>query len=656
MARAGSEFVVGEWNDAFTFTLTSRQVVSFAHLQVESHETGTISGRVLVNGFGRRATVEIGVGSGEPSNSGFVQTDANGFFTYIVRQLVADDETTVQVRVIDATGAASDWNELPETINFDPQTSGTASLDEFELAHDTGGATSPIHTADPTVIGRVTTDAPFLVKVEFDYDGDDAADDFTYLNTNGAFQFTPIGWADSTGHTVRARYNRWDPGPSSPGWVPGSWTEQSALEFTLDSSDNLPAAIDTLGLRQNSADPGETPQSADATFVGTVTNDGGSVAGLVVRFDHNGDHTADDFTVTDSTGRFVYHASGLAPSSQAQTITAWVEERNYAGQVVANAPRRQFSFILDDAPIVSDLAYNPAATPDPTVTGSVSWASLSDLQVEYQFFSNGARFAAAPTSFSNFDFVPGVVREVVDPNTGAFTIDADGLAVGDAWIAVRAVQVVDDAVVKAGPWTTYEFQVGTPSGTVADIDDFTLLNDDDMDHATNNPKFSGHVADDVPYAVVQIDAHVHGGEEIVFSERVNADQDGNFLYTPSTENWSPETIYDFDAHVVVWNDETHAEEVPTLPTSYSPRRDVKLKIHTGATITNLDQIPDAAANDPTIVGTVENANGRVAGLRVEFEWTGDDAPDGFAFTDGYGNFQFTPQGFPTNQPTTIRAA
>ncbi|QGJ68704.1 Hypothetical protein PBC10988_3650 [Planctomycetales bacterium 10988] len=63
---------------------------------------------------------------------------------------------------------------------------------------------------------------------------------------------------------------------------------------------------------------------------------------------------------------------------------------------------------------------------------------------------------------------------------------------------------------------------------------------------------------------------------------------------------------------------------------------------------------DGETLDATIVGQVDVGSLPIF-VQVEIDWDGDGQADGSTYTDAEGNFYYTPQGFPQNVPTTIRA-
>ncbi|MBW3543849.1 MAG: hypothetical protein KY476_26675, partial [Planctomycetes bacterium] len=187
----------------------------------------------------------------------------------------------------------------------------------FELANDTGTPGDYI-TNDPTLAGSVTDDVSADgLEVQIDADGDGVADDTTWTDTGGAFMYDAAMMVGSYGtYTIAARAGEFD--MQTMQTVYGSWV---SLTFTWE---NDPAEVGTFELANNVGSE-SLPKTVDGIVTGSVTNSDGSVDGVNVEFDIDGDGMADDYTLADSAGGFTHDLSTMLGYGQ-QTIYARAAE------------------------------------------------------------------------------------------------------------------------------------------------------------------------------------------------------------------------------------------------------------------------------------------------------------------------------------------
>ncbi len=169
----------------------------------------------------------------------------------------------------------------------------------IDLVNDTGTPADFV-TSDATIVGTVTDDiSAAWLNVELDYNGDDVADNWLTTDEFGTFTHdigldVGYGWVN-----VHARALEWDNNLATN--IFGSWL---SLSFNYEAPPNDPPEVTALSLVNDTGTAADLITS-DATFTGTVTNDG-SVDMLSVELDYTGDSIPDDWTTTDATGTFTY--------------------------------------------------------------------------------------------------------------------------------------------------------------------------------------------------------------------------------------------------------------------------------------------------------------------------------------------------------------
>lgn len=342
------------------------------------------------------------------------------------------------------------------------------------------------------------------------------------------------------------------------------------------------------------------------------------------------------------------------PDAEVQTIDAQVFERDYFGNEITTGVPVPITFLLEEAPVVSELEYAPAAGTDGELQGHVQTsASPATTHIEYQLFGNYEFAPETPTELAEFEPNEELRTSTVD-SSGDFAIDlaAFALGLGPASIVARAV----DSTGVAGPWRLLHFVVAPASVTALGINGLGLVEDTGLgtgassDRQTSNPTIQGTVgtAGAGAYAVVEITIDDGVADPIV--RRTVADATGHFIFTP--EGLALGQLVTLSVRHVVYDPVAEEELVGTASTlEITP-----LNNNDTATITGFDLLHDLGAStvDPTVKGTVVN-DGRRAGLKIEFDTNGDETADGFTFADAAGYFEWTPYNVASGQPTTVRA-
>lgn len=660
VTQIGDEVLTGEFadptdpdfaNSSIEFLYIGAMPPTVSDAVIANTDTGEVSGRLTVDGYGADGYVEIVVASGGTDVvNGIVATDAQGYFAYQPTEMTAGT-VVIKVRGIlgdpDSPDAIIGDSQPLGNFNFAPAALPSTLPDAatFGLAHDTGVSSTDSITSDGTLVGTIDTLLP-ETWVDISYDGFQTIVASVAIASDGSFAFRPNSQDLANPVTVEARTRVWDP-------YAGKYlvnTNTSLASFTFDETANQDAVVSTLNLRDNVSPTGQTEASSSPIFIGQVTNDG-PVNGLKVLFDHDGDGIPEGFTTTKSDGSFVYRAIGLTAGAATQTITATVVERDYDGDSINGAPIASLDFILNSAPIISSLDYVPLAGLEGQVTGTVSTPGSLNRHIEYQVFGNNGGNQTVPTSPSGY--VPGDLLETgtVDAMDG-FNIDLEpfGLGVGNAAVLVR---VVDNDSSRIGPWEILNFSVAPTSSAPQAISQFELVEDtgnSDTDGLTSNPTYSGMVGANGSgaFATIEFTVTEVGGSSDPQVYRTTANGNGFFSWT--APQLTVGSNYDVDAQHVVYDPATQQETLGTATSSTF----TFLNNNQQATILNFGLL-DATApiTDPTFTGSVQD-DGRVAGLRIEYDTNGDEDPDGFAFTDGNGDFQFTLYNVQAGQPTTVR--
>jgi hypothetical protein len=436
-----------EWASiAFTLEAAVNQPPEVAALRLHS-DTGELAndgftvnpllvGRVTNDGGVGRLLVEF-----DHDEDGVVDgvafTDAQGEFQYRPTPLHFG-AVTIGARAIEwdaAEGAylSGPWTSLPFT--YEDQPNAAPALVGLSLANQTGTAS----TTDPTLTGSINNEGALAgITIQFDYDGDGAADQSTVTDKSGNFRFTPAGLAYGN-VTINVRTRELD---STTGSVLyGPWT---AISFTYDAAVNAPAVVSELAL-ENDTGYDDDLLTTDPTLIGQVTNDG-SPSSLLVQFDHDGDELIEGSALTDAEGRFTYRPAGLSAGSVA--IRARVKELTADGAPLYG-DWLFFTFTLETAAdptlrvtqlvLANDTGASSSdrATADPTVSGEIS-AATADVPIEFDHNDDGRSDGTATTDEAgHFSYTPTGLGE------GYVTIRARVAGGAAGWQSLNFVYASD---------------------------------------------------------------------------------------------------------------------------------------------------------------------------------------------------------------------
>lgn len=243
-------------------------------------------------------------------------TDADGEFVFpsvLPMGSVALQARPKQWDVRTGSFATGDWVTL--TFTHEVQANEAPRLLDLALVNDTGESTTDGITYDNRISGHITNEGSVQGRtIEFDHDGDSVVDGTVLTSGKGRFIYAATG-LPLGGLTMRARTREFD--AASQTLLFGSWT---SIGFTLAAAPavSVEANISGLSLQTDTGDNGNDGITSVATLVGTVTA-AGSVEGVLIQFDLDGDGDADGATLATETGRglsffgtFEYTPTGLA--------------------------------------------------------------------------------------------------------------------------------------------------------------------------------------------------------------------------------------------------------------------------------------------------------------------------------------------------------
>lgn len=665
VVQSGTSRIEGDWsseyvdNDlgdgidrsAFTIDFFHQSVDApvITQFEVDEDTPRFVTGRAVVNGYGQAVQVEIAVGTEQNHvTKRVVNTDSNGYFraevpeltfgthTIIVRGLTPDPNSN--------SVAVGQWSS-EVTLTYDPFTlTTTPTITQFGLAY---GSTAG--TADPTVSGIVDTPWP-ETYVEFRYGTSGDVDGMVRVRADGTFEHTPSGLAE-TSHTIQARIRYWNP-DASGGFVEGTFGSTNETTFSLTATAQTSPSITAFK-------PLGTPgigiaQISEPIFEGQLVTGDYSTLGIELRFDYNGDGLIDGRTLAKADGSFLYDATGLEPGTIEQQITVYAVLTDYWGQ--EHTATDTVDFILTRAPLVHELNYDGA---NQTVDGKVfSIADFGDVQIEHHFFGDGTTFPNVPDgSGGSYDYTPTLTTATAVNPDFEFSVQAD--ASGATGMLVRAVEHAGTANELVGPWKYVELV--SPQATPLNVADFEIAHfDNPVNRNTSDPTVIGRLgaAGEGAFGVVEISVQELDamgdpiGNAAIY--RRSANNLGEFSFTPP--DLADGSEYTLSARSVVYDPASGQELFSPFTTLSGSFTLVDAAFSTILSNSFGLKYPAANPTDPTLVGTVTNTSGRrLSGLRVEFDTDNNEEPDGFAFTDANGDFEFTPHGLVAGTPYTIRA-
>lgn len=405
------------------------------------------------------------------------------------------------------------WNPITYTIvavvNNPPSITG------LRLGSDSGSSPSDGYTANPMIAGTVSNDQPGRLVVEVDDNNDYVGDGLAFTDDTGAFHYTPEPLSYGS-ITIHARPIEWD--EAAGHYQMGSW---ATLSFTYESQPAAAATFANFGLAN-----GVTGGTTDPTLRGSIIN-GGSLGGVTVEFDLNGDGTPDQFAQTDAYGGYSHTPTGLAYGSVSIGARTRQVDPVTGNVLVGSWSNLSFTYnqTVNAAPTVSGVTLKndtgssstDGQTTDSTIIGTVgNDGPAGGLTVQYDLNGDG--------------LAEGQVASAAD---GKFALQPANLPYGSQTIRVRAKEV-DSAqgAVQYSAWQTIQFTLLDPVASTVHVDALTLTHDtgsSGTDGATTDSTLSGHVANAQTGTSVQFDLNGDG----ISDGSAQTDANGNFSFAPA---------------------------------------------------------------------------------------------------------------------------
>ncbi len=533
--------------------------------------------------------------------------------------LIADNDSTPPTTVnVSATAAAAEPSQSGYFTVTRDNTSGSLSV----IYQIDQGSTLAAYGSDfsaPNTYGSVT---------------------FSPGQASVTLQVTPID--DSVVEADESVVLHLQNAMSGGGYTLG--TASSATLLITSDDVNLPGTVTSLDLLNDNGTSPTDRITSDPTIAGSISNDG-SVSGVSIQFDYNGDGSSDGSATTDSLGDFTHTPSGVLLGPV--TIYARTQEFESGLMQYIYGAWSSVSFTvasgMNAPPVVASLALandtgesdTDNITSDATLTGQVTNDnSVSNLRVEFDLDEDGT------------------VDEVTRTDAyGVFSYLPHQLEAGEVTVKARAVEWDQQTYAEMfSDWTTLSFTLEEGSGpTITGLSLVSDTGDSATDLVTDDPQITGTVviSTGIPFGItVEIDLN----EDQAADATVLTDDEGNFTYQPQSLQPGEVTI---QARAIAPSLQGGTETGPWAGLTFT------LSDGTTATVTGLHLVNDTGTPGDKITTDAEIAGGLAfvedaARTMVQFDHNDDEMADGTAMTDIEGDFRYRPIGLP-NGAVTIRA-
>ncbi|MFN7770416.1 MAG: Ig-like domain-containing protein, partial [Planctomycetaceae bacterium] len=572
---------------------------------------------------------------------GFVGSDS---FTYSARAV----DNVVRSATITITLQASSGGSSGGGAAATPPT-----LTNLRLSNDTGVANDNI-TSDPRVTGTVVSTGGLTgLGVQFDFDGNATVDaSTTQVNPDGTFTFDPAKpGANATGiafgtYTLKARPTRTVAGQT----LIGSWQN---LTFTYQSPPPVTPTISGLKLVNDTRFPADKITS-DARVTGVVAFNG-SLSGLTVHIDTDGNGTSDLTTSTGVDGTFQVDVAQVNATGPGIGYgPANLRFRSLSGDHVG--AWSEFSFTYEAPPVrpsvtglklVNDTGDSTdRITTDPRITASLSNSDggLLGLTVQVDYNDDGiAEGTESTDAYGRFEFNPAVAQGQTPP-----------LAFGQRALKVRGGEFDSFTNrIEFGSWISLAFEY-LAAPTPSQIGNLHLANDTGTsgDKITSNPTIVGNLTNlnGATGLVIEYDYNGDGVAEVAAAPN----SDGSFLLNPGVEQGStaPVSYGDVTIHVRAGKNQTETTEKlygdwSSLSFTYSASApgvapNANLWIDQLRLLNDTGNTADFLTEDPRLTGYALGA-GNLGELTFEFDLGGDGTIDGTVAGSIVGTFEIDPR-------------
>jgi len=314
----------------------------------------------------------------------------------------------------------------------------------ISLLVDDGESSTDKITTNATLIGIVSPPDGGRLTLYIDLDQNGVADLIISPQHDGQFLYNALELQPGS-HTVSVWATRYsdifqeiESGPIQ------------AFNFTLLLKPQSPLAVAELALVEDTGVNQSDFVTSNSAILGRLVNSG-TVAGLTIEIDVDGDGIVDGTTTTDAMGRFRFSPVGLSPGPK--SISARGVAYNYATEALEPGEWSSISFSLvattNEPAIITDLGLlndsgimGDNRTKDARLTGRVlNNASAEGVAVELDINGDGI---ADQTIYSGKD--------------GRFTIDPRFVEYNAKTVSLRAVTYDPQSLTTVlGSWTTFSF-------------------------------------------------------------------------------------------------------------------------------------------------------------------------------------------------------
>ena len=390
----------------------------------------------------------------------------------------ANGTSQVTVRATDSGGlyVESTFDVTVTPVNDAPRVSNLHLENDTDVAGD-------LITTDATIAGTLAdVDSGSYYRLQFDFDGDDLADDTLWINP-GSFSVDVSQWLDYGDVEVRVRGVEW-----AGRDLFGQW---ESLSFTYEATPNEAPTIEGLALTGVTVEPGNIVYS-EPTISGMLVDADTSSSSYYVEVDLDNNGFADDFRYVEPDGTFAYDLTGLVDLGDHTIAVRGVESSPQTGESL-EGEWFTIDFTLSEqlatTPTISGLSLvEDTGTPDDLSTTNAQITGVLDASgdgvdylIEIDVDGDGLSDATLPGT-------PGQ----------PFTYDPTSLIdAGTVTIAVRGVEW-DGLSFLWGDWAELTFEyLGVPNEAPI-IADLALVNDTDLpgDGVTSDPRISGSLVDE----------------------------------------------------------------------------------------------------------------------------------------------------------------
>jgi hypothetical protein len=265
----------------------------------------TLTGRILNEGWLEGVTIEFD-DDGDQTADQSTTTDVLGNFSLTPDGLAHGPVTVyLRAREFDDVGGQflyGDWVSF--NFTHEQPVNTPAEVAELQLVNDLDETGTDPRATDPALLGLVTNDGPVEgLLVQFDHDGDGVIEGSAITDDEGRFTYQPLG-LEIGPVTIRARAKEYDDQSTA---LYGGWYQ---FQFTLEAPPATMVEVSQLELHDDTGASSDDGCTDNPTVTGEVTGPG-SIEGVSIEFDHDGDEEVDGTTTTDSSGCFTYTPDGL---------------------------------------------------------------------------------------------------------------------------------------------------------------------------------------------------------------------------------------------------------------------------------------------------------------------------------------------------------